>query len=311
MMRVTIIGFGNQARAWSQNLQDSVFPVRVALRADSPSFEDAVRAGIESVEIGSKEFFEDRAFALLTPDHTHHEFMLMNGHRFHEGSIILYAHGYSLLKNKFQEHFPHLKHVLFAPKSIGTELRRQYELKGKLGAVYSFEHCKGDTTAIEKWLFKLAEALGINMGPYMTTFERETQADLYSEQGMLCTLIPYAANQMFEDLVRTGVEPELAYFECWLELKLIIAAMVDKGPEGFFDLISPNALIGSEKGFKRMITPDFQANLRSLLTDIRSGNFDQEIENANVEELRRTIRERWHSTQLMQTFRQINNQDQK
>lgn len=311
MMRVTIIGFGNQAKAWAQNLQDSVFPVRVALRADSPSFEAAVKAGVETVEIGSNEFFEDRAFALLTPDHTHHEFMLMNGHRLHEGSIVLYAHGYSLLKNRFQEHFPHLRHVLFAPKSIGTELRRQYELKGKLGAVYSLEHCKGNSTPIEMWLFKLAHALGITMGPYKATFKSETQADLYSEQGMLCTLIPYAANQMFNDLISTGVEPELAYFECWHELKLIVAAMVDKGPEGFFDLISPNALIGSEKGLQKLITPDFKTNLRGLLTDIQTGTFDQEIENANVETLRKTIRDRWSDTPLMKTFRQINHQDQK
>jgi ketol-acid reductoisomerase len=306
MMRLTIVGFGNQAQAWSQNLRDSEFPVRVALRPDSSSMEKVVAEKMEPVEIGTPEFFQDQAYALLTPDHTHHEFMTSNGHLLSEGTVILYAHGYSLIKNEFQKHFPHLKHVLFAPKSIGSELRRQYELKGKLGAVYSLEHVSGQTESLEKWIMKLAEALGINLGPYKTSFERETQADLYSEQGLLCSLIPYTAEKMFKHLVDKGVEPELAYFECWHELKLIVSAMVDKGPEGFYDLISPNALIGSEKGYERLITPAFESNLESLLSDIQSGRFDRELDESNVEELRKKIRNRWSESPLMKTFTKIN-----
>lgn len=306
MMRITIIGFGNQAKSWSLNLKDSFFPVRVALRADSPSFEAAVRLGFETVEIGSEDFYQDKAFAFLTPDHTHHEFMVSHAHRFQAGSIIIYAHGYSLLKHEFQTQFPHLQHVLFAPKAIGSELRRQFELKGKLGAVYSLEHVKGDPASLEKWLMKLSTALGINLGPYKTSFERETKADLYSEQGLLCSTIPYVAREMFNQLVSTGVEPELAYFECWHELKLIINAMVDKGPEGFFDLISPNALIGSEKGYEKLITPEFRENLRGLFNDIQTGAFYKEVDEANIVELRKTIRDRWHNDPLMNTFREIN-----
>src|SRR5690606_1654851 len=134
-----------------------------------------------------------------------------------EGSIILYAHGYSMTKHHFENHFSHLKHILFAPKSIGSELRRQYQLKGKLGAVYSVELLKADTAdtvETEIWLLKLAQALGINLGPFKTTFKNEMEADLYSEQGLLCSLIPYAANEMFNHLTEAGIEPELAYFEC-------------------------------------------------------------------------------------------------
>lgn len=309
MMRVTIVGFGNQARSWAQNLRDSGFPVRVALRPDSPSFEAAVRERLDTVEIGSEEFFQDRAFALLTPDHAHYDFMISNGHRLTEGSVILYAHGYSLLKHQFQKQFPHLQHVLMAPKSIGSELRRQYLQKGMLGAVYSLEFVQGETESLKKWLMKLGTAMGITMGPFPTSFERETRADLYSEQGLLCSLIPYTAREMFTHLVQDGTEPELAYFEVWHELKLIINAMVDKGPEGFFDLISPNALIGSEKGFQRLMTPEFKQNLKGLLTDIKSGAFDREADATNVEALRKTIRERWTNDPLMQTFRALNHQD--
>ena len=306
MMRLTIIGFGNQARAWSQNLQDSSFPFRVALMPDSPSFEKAINLGMETVEIGSKEFYEDRAYVLLTPDHTHHSFMTNYGHQFSAGTVMLYNHGFSLNKHLFQKHFPHLQHVLFAVKAIGSEIRKQYLSKGKLGGVYSLEHAKGDVESLQKWMEKLATALGLNMGIYSTTFEHETQADLYSEQGLLCSIVPYTAGAMFRHLVENGIEPELAYFECWHELKLVVNAMVDKGPEGFYDLISPNALVGSEKGYQRLITPSFESNLKSLLTDIQSQKFDQELDEANVEELRKNIRARWAQTPLAKTFNQIN-----
>ena len=310
MMQLTIIGFGNQAKSWSQNLKDSGFPVLVALKVNSPSIALAHELGFQVVILGTKEFYAQNAFALLTPDHTHVEFMQEHGPQMQAGSVMLYAHGFSLVKNKFQQSFPQIHHILFAPKAIGSELRRQFQLKGKLGAVYSLEHVQEEATQLKDWVFELSKNLGINMGPYPTSFLRETRADLYSEQGLLCSLIPYTAGEMFSHLVDSGTEPELAYFECWHELKLIVNAMVDKGPEGFFDLISPNALIGSEKGFQKLITPEFKKNLRNLLLDIESGEFDQEIEKANVEEIRHTIRSRWSKTALMKTFHQIN-QDEK
>jgi ketol-acid reductoisomerase len=305
MMRLTIIGFGNQAKAWSQNLKDSGFPFRVALKPDSPSFEKAIAMGNETVEIGSSDFFQDRAFVLLTPDHTHHEFMTTYGHLFAPDTMMLYNHGFSLSKYQFQNHFPHLKHVLFAVKAIGSEIRKQYMMKGKLGAVYSLEHVKSDTSELRVWMEKMSQALGINFGLHATTFEHETQADLFSEQGLLCSILPYTAGEMFSQLIENGIEAELAFFEVWHELKLIANAMVDKGPEGFFDLISPNALIGSEKGYQKLFNDDFKKNLKSLMSDIKTGKFNDELDNANVEELRKTIRQRWTKSPLMNTFRDI------
>lgn len=305
MMRLTIIGFGNQAKAWSLNLKDSGFPVRVALKPKSPSIVVAKQLGFSVVEIGTADFYSDMAFALLTPDMSHDEFMREHGAHFKKGASMLYAHGFSLMKHEFHKLYPDVQHVLYAPKSIGSELRRQYELKGKLGAVYSLEHFQGHSAEFKTWLFELAKNMGINMGPYATSFERETQADLYSEQGLLCSLIPYTAGEMFRHLVEVGVEPELAYFECWHELKLIVNAMVDKGPEGFFDLISPNALLGAEKGYQKLFTREFHQNLRSLLTEIQDGTFNQEIDRANVDETRRIIRERWQKAPLTKTFEKI------
>ncbi len=305
MMRLTIIGFGNQAKSWALNLKDSGFPVVIALQPLSPSFEKAKALGFHTVEIGTPEFYREKAFALLTPDQTHKHFMKEMASGFSDGSYVLYAHGFSLLESKFNESYPNLNHILFAPKSIGSELRRQFELKGKLGAVYSLEHVHSNQLEIETWVFDLARSMGINMGPYKTNFERETKADLFSEQGLLCSLIPYTADLMFKNLVDSGVEKELAYFECWYELKLIINAMIDKGPMGFFDLISPNALIGSEKGFEKLMTPEFRKNMNNLLIDIESGEFNRELEKTNVDEVRQKIRDRWAKSELHATFEEI------
>jgi ketol-acid reductoisomerase len=260
---------------------------------------------MEVVEIGTEAFFDDHAYVLLTPDHTHHEFMTSYGHQFQVGTILLYNHGFSLTKYQFQSHFPHLRHVLFAVKAIGSEIRRQFLQGGKLGAVYSLEFVTTDTTALRTWMNQLAHALGLNMGLFTSTFQHETEADLYSEQGLLCSILPYTAGEMFSQLVENGIEPELAYFEVWHELKLIANAMVDKGPEGFFDLISPNALVGSEKGYQKLFTEEFRNNLKGLLRDIKTGTFNRELDEANVEELRKTIRQRWAQSPLTKTFQDI------
>lgn len=305
MMQLTIIGFGNQARSWALNLRDSGFPVRVALRRNSSSLTEVKNEKLPSVEIGSKEFFVSEVVALLIPDDIQGKFLEEHANKFSTNTIVLYAHGFALSRNLLEQKFPQLRHVLFAPKSIGTELRKQYLQKGKLGAVYSLEHVK-DSGNVEAWLKELARSLGITMGPYKTTFLRETNADLYSEQGLLCSLIPYAASEMFNHLVKEGTEPELAYFECWHELKLIINAMIDKGPEGFFDLISPNALIGAEKGYGKLMTPEFKKQMHSLFEDIKSGKFDREVQTADVPALRKKIRERWLNDELNKTFLRIN-----
>jgi ketol-acid reductoisomerase len=307
MMRLTILGFGNQAKSWAQNLKDSGVRVRVALRPTSPSRERCARLGFEVVTIGTPEFFEDAVFALLTPDDTHHLILESVGKDFKSGSLMLYAHGYSCTTYKFQDLYPDLKHILFAPKAIGTALREEYLRQGKLGAVYSLEHIAlNKKKDMEEFIQDFAKNLGISMGPFPTSFEREMKADLFSEQGLLCSLLPYVAQEMFQTLVDDGVEKELAYFECWHEMKLIAGAMVDAGPEAFFKLISPNALIGSEKGLEKLLTPDFKKNLRGLYEEIKSGDIHKEFEVADANKLRDKITSRWKETELQKTFNLIN-----
>ena len=307
MMRLTILGFGNQAKSWAKNLKDSGARVRIALRPQSQSRELCEKLGFQVVTIGDKEFFEDAIFALLTPDDTHELVLNSIGKNFKAGSILLYAHGYSCLTFKFNERFPELKHILFAPKAIGTALREEYLRRGKLGAVYSLEFVKPEKKKeMEEFISDFGRCLGITMGPFPSSFEKETKADLFSEQGLLCSLLPYVASEMFQTLVDDGVEKELAYFECWHELKLIASAMVDSGPEEFFKLISPNALIGSEKGQKLLVNAEFKKNLRSLYADIKSGAVTKEFESTNTPTLRKEISARWEKSELQKTFDSLN-----
>ena len=306
MLRLTIIGFGNQAKAWCQNLKDSGFVFRVALRHDSPAFNESLKLGYNTIDLDSTDLFEDQIFVLLIPDLAHADILEKYGKKFSPGSTIIYNHGFSLIQHEFQLKYPDLNHVLYAVKSIGKEIRVQYLKNGKLGAVYSLEYFKANKIEFFSWINALSLGLGINLGPYQTTFLHETQADLFSEQGLLCSLIPYTASEMFSELVRNGIEPELAYLECWEELQLIVNAMVEMGPQKFYDMISPNALVGSEKGFERLITPQFKNDLKELFQDIKNKKFEQELGQTDSQLVRSKISKRWSSSPLLETFNSIN-----
>ncbi len=306
MLRLTIIGFGNQARAWCQNLKDSGFSFRVALRPESPSFQESLALGYATIDIESPALFEDEIFVLLIPDLSHAEILEKYSNQFRPNTTIIYNHGFSLIQNEFQIKYPALNHVLYAVKSIGKEIRAQYVKGGRLGAVYSLEHYKNGSTEFLPWINSLSQALGVNLGPFKTTFLHETQADLFSEQGLLCSLIPYTASEMFNELIDNGIEPELAFLECWEELKLIVNAMVEMGPQKFYQMISPNALIGSEKGFEKLINPQFKNDLKNLFSDIKNKKFDQELSKTEPEIVRKKIESRWSSSPLVKTFNNLN-----
>lgn len=306
MKKLTIIGFGNQTQAWAGNLTDSGWDITIAARKEGDSLKKARQKGHSAVEISPQAFQNTTSIALLTPDHTHHQFLDDYAASMKTGTTIILAHGYSMVRYDLAKKYPHLQFVLFAPKAIGSELRAQYLLKGKLGAVYSLEYVSEDKKLeIDQWCLALSYGLGINLGPYKASFKTEMEADLLSEQGILCSLIPYTAKSMFELMLKRGIEPELAFFECWYELKLIVSAMIEVGPEAFYNLISPNALIGSEVGKERIITDDFQTRLESLFDDIQSGKFLENAEKTDVEALRQKIKSRWQSSPLEQTQKRI------
>jgi len=296
---LVMIGFGSQAKAWALNLRDSGFKILVALRESSPSAKLVKSLNFESLVLGKDAFPEACSLLLLIPDHAHEEFLKKHSSSISAGTKIIYGHGYSVLKSQLHITYPKFSHLLLAPKAIASEVRYQYETKGKLGAVYSDEYALNKED--KDFLFELARAIGITAGPFLASFEEETRADLFSEQGLLCGLIPYASLACYNKLREKGIPKEVAYMECWLETKLICDAMVKMGPENFFNLISPNALIGGEKAQKQLVSGAFKETLDGLIEDIWDKKFFKECDETDFKQLQSEVLEYWKSQELSST----------
>ena len=131
------------------------------------------------------------------------------------------------------------------------------------------------------------------------------KADLLSEQALLCSLLPFGAKKCFDLLVKKGIPKEVAYFECWQELSLIAKTMVNMGPEKFFDLISPNALVGGLKGQKKLLNETREKNLEELWEDIDQGTFLKDAEQTNFAAAKDQAQEEWLSSELGKTHQTI------
>jgi len=294
---LVIIGFGNQAKAWALNLRDSGQTPVIAARKNGGGFSLAKNLGFPTIALPSLELKGYSTFALLTPDHTHAQILNDFKDFFPQQASFVFAHGYSLVTKNILLINPSWDHLLLAPKSIGSEVRYQYETKGNLGAVYSVEHSRQQKIHRD-FILTLAKQLGINKGPYEVTIQDETVADLFSEQALLCSILPYLSLECFKLLRNEGISKELAYFELWQELKLIANTMVNLGPKNFFSLISPNALIGGQKGREVLLDQHFKNNLQSLLADIKNGVFFQQVEQNDVHQLARNVSTFWENEEL-------------
>ncbi|MBT3982970.1 MAG: hypothetical protein HOE90_16545 [Bacteriovoracaceae bacterium] len=302
--RKLIIGFGNQAKAWAFNLRDSGFTPVHYLRKDSTSVSSVVACGFEYIQDKLTELEDFKEILMLIPDEAHAKCLEVIYPYLSEGSSVIYAHGFSLAAMGLKKKFPKLEHLLLAPKAIASELRFQFETKGNIAAVMSSENSK-DIQAADKLLTELATAIGITHGPYRVSMEEETKADLFSEQSLLCSLIPYAGLKCYQKLRQRGIGTELAYLECWFEIKLIVDALMKVGPVDFFDLISPNALLGSEKGRELIFDEKFEMNLDRILDDIWSDKFFEEASGQNIEMTRKRVKSFWKKQELSTTHNEM------
>lgn len=304
--QLKIIGFGSQAQAWGLNLVDSGTPPSVLLRKQSASLKKAQELGLQTELL--EDFKSDAPcwFALLTPDDTHSEILDLIAPKVVSGSTFVYAHGQSIVSDELDKKYPQFNHALLAPKAIANQVRSRFKNKGPLGAVYDIRPTqKQETTTIKEKLLKLAKDIGINRGPYPATFEQETHADLYSEQTLLCSAIPYLAKMSYEKLVEKGIPSELAYMECWFELKLIVDTLCEKGPEEFFNLISPAALIGGEKARHLLFDSDYEAKLDRILNDIQTNKFQSQLKESDAKTVRESIVKQWCSSPLQKAHESL------
>ncbi len=297
---IGLVGFGSQGKAWALNLRDSNRKIKVFLREKSSSQSHAEALHFEIAKMEKNEFSKCHILLLLIPDHEHKSFLENNYEKLPVGIKIIYAHGFSVAYQKLAVTYPQFTHLLLAPKAIASEVRFQYETKGKLLGVYGFSD---GTNQFEKELLALGRDLGLT-SIFPSTFKEETKADLYSEQALLCSLIPYGAKYCFEKLVANGIDPKLALLECFLELRSISKAFVDIGPEDFFKMISPNALLGSEKAYHLIFDNHLKQKLDLLWNDIDQGDF-QNTPPINIEKKRNEILKRFNESPLTETFKKL------
>jgi len=271
---VAIIGYGSQGHAHAQNLKESGVDVIVGLREDSDSVERARAAGLEVVGIADAASRGD-VVMMLVPDELHRQ-VWEDGVRdgVAEGNLLLFGHGFSILYSEIESP-PGVDVALVAPKGPGHLVRRQYtEGSGVPGLVAVEQDASGHAQALA-----LAYAKGIGCtrgGVFETTFKDETETDLFGEQAVLCGGASELVQAGFDTLVEAGYDPQMAYFECLHELKLIVDLMYEKGLAGMRYSISNTAEYGDYTRGQRVITDDTRQEMKRILNEIQSGAFARE-----------------------------------
>ncbi len=271
---VAIIGFGSQGHAHAQNLKDSGVDVVVGLRADSTSVAEAEAAGLTVMSVADAADKGD-VVMLLVPDEKHREVWEADVRDGVEpGNLLLFGHGFSVLYGEVEP--PEGVDVaLAAPKGPGHLVRRQYlEGSGVPGLVAVEQDATGNAKALS-----LAYAKGIGCtrgGVIETTFKDETETDLFGEQAVLCGGASELVQAGFDTLVDAGYPPEMAYFECLHELKLIVDLMYEKGLAGMRYSISNTAEYGDYTRGPRIITDQTRAEMKRILGEIQDGTFARE-----------------------------------
>jgi ketol-acid reductoisomerase len=271
---VAIIGFGSQGHAHALNLKDSGVDVVVGLREGSSSAEQAREGGLEVLGVADAASRGDIVMVLV-PDELHHdvwESEIRDG--VGEGNTLLFGHGFSIHYGEVEPP-PGVDVGLVAPKGPGHLVRRQYvEGSGVPCLVAIAQDASGSALQLA-----LAYAKGIGGtrgGVIETTFKDETETDLFGEQAVLCGGASELVQAGFETLVDAGYDPQMAYFECLHELKLIVDLMYEKGLQGMRYSISNTAEYGDYTRGKRVITEETRARMRDILKEIQSGDFARE-----------------------------------
>ncbi|MBA3628388.1 MAG: ketol-acid reductoisomerase [Actinobacteria bacterium] len=271
---VTVLGYGSQGRAHALNLKDSGVDVTVGLRKDSPTWGAVEADGAQVATVGEACSSADVVVMLVPDQHqasVYSEFVEPSSK---PGSALLFAHGFNV-------HFGQIRPpgesdvVMVAPKGPGPLVRRTYEQGSGVPALLAIHQ---DATGSAHRL-GLAYANGIGAtraGVLETTFAEETETDLFGEQAVLCGGASRLVQAGFETLVKAGYQPEIAYFECLHELKLIVDLLYEGGFSGMRDAISDTAEYGDLTRGRKVISPDVEAAMQKILDDIRSGSFARE-----------------------------------
>ena len=272
---VAIMGFGSQGHAHAQNLHDSGVKVVVGLRSTSAGAEKARAAGLEVMEVAEAAKVADIVM-MLVPDEVaadiYNEQVAPN---MKPGNVLMFAHGFNIHFN-FITPDPEVDVIMVAPKGPGHTVRSQYlEGKGVPSLIAVYQDASGKAKE-----YALAYACGIGAGRagiLETSFREETETDLFGEQAVLCGGVTELMKAGFDTLVEAGYEPEMAYFECIHEMKLIVDLINSGGFAMMRYSISNTAEYGDYRTGKRLITEETRKEMKKVLSEIQDGTFASEF----------------------------------
>ena len=277
--KIAIIGYGSQGHAQAQNLRDSGLDVIVSQRKGGENYELALRHGFKPVS-ASEAAKEADLIQILTQDHIQAKLYEEDVKpHLRKGKTLLFSHGFNI---HYGQIVPpkEIDVVMIAPKGPGHLVRREYEKGAGVPSLLAIH--QDFTKKAKKTALAYAKGLGATRaGVIETTFKEETETDLFGEQAVLCGGVSELIKAGFDTLVEAGYHPEIAYFECLHELKLIVDLMYEGGLSYMRYSVSDTAEYGDLTRGKRIITQETRQEMRRILEEVRNGNFAKEwiIEN--------------------------------
>jgi ketol-acid reductoisomerase len=268
---IAVIGYGSQGRAHARNLRDSGHRVVVGARAGGGAERKAKADGFR-VMSPAEAAKEAQLVALLTPDMAHRAVYANDiAPNLSPGDALLVAHGFSVLYGEVAPR-DDVDVVLVAPKGPGDLVRREYEIGRGVPCLFAV-HQDASGSARARAMAYCAGIGGITAGAIETSFREETETDLFGEQAVLCGGASELVVAGFETLVAAGYKPEIAYFECMHELKLIVDLMYEGGLARMLHFVSETAKYGDFVSGPRVINDETKKRMKEVLADIQSGAF--------------------------------------
>ena len=287
-MKVSVIGYGSQGHAHANNLKDSGVDVCVGLREGSASSKKAQEAGLSVKSIEDATAWADLVMILAPDEFQGKIYSDSIEPNLKNGATLAFAHGFNIHFGQIQPRSD-LDVIMIAPKAPGHTVRSEFVKGGgipDLIAIYQDSSGNAKNTALS-----YASAIGGGRtGILETSFKDETETDLFGEQVVLCGGTTALVQAGFETLVEAGYEPEMAYFECLHELKLIVDLMYEGGIANMRYSISNTAEYGDVTRGSRIITSDTKAEMKKILGEIQDGSFAKEfVQNVSSLPARRDV----------------------
>lgn len=278
--KVTIVGYGSQGHAHANNLKDSGVDVTVGLRQGSVSAAKATAAGLKVLSIEEAVKDADVVMILAPDEHQALLYRRLIEPNIKQGAALAFAHGFNI---HFGQITPRrdLDVIMIAPKGPGHLVRSTYQQGGGVPSLIAvFQDASGQAKQLA--LSYASANGGGRAGVIETNFREETETDLFGEQAVLCGGATALVQAGFETLTEAGYAPEMAYFECLHELKLIVDLMYEGGIANMRYSISNTAEYGDLTRGPRIITDETKKEMKKILTEIQNGEFAREFITENI-----------------------------